>query len=34
VVDAIEVDPREGQFGTVLLSVDKPGYWADAINRL
>ena len=34
VVDAIEVDPREGQFGTVRLSVEKPGYWADEINRL
>ncbi|MEP2735048.1 MAG: hypothetical protein ABJP34_02025 [Erythrobacter sp.] len=34
VVDAIEVDPRETQFGAVRLSVEKPGYWADAINRL
>ena len=34
VVDAIEIDPRETQFGTVRLSVEKPGYWADAINRL
>jgi len=34
VVDAIEVDPRETQFGTVRLSIDEPGYWADAINRL
>lgn len=34
VVDAIEVDTGETQFGTVRLSVEKPGYWADAINRL
>ncbi len=34
VVDAIEIDPRETQFGTVRLSIVDPGYWADAINRL
>lgn len=34
VVDALIVDPGEARFGTVRLSLDDPGYWADAINRL
>ena len=33
-VDALFVDSGEARFGTVRLTLDDPGYWADAINRL
>ncbi len=33
-VDAIVVDPRETQFGTVRLCIKDAASWADAINRL
>ena len=33
-VDCIVVDPFEGRFGSVRLSLSDPGAWVDAINRL
>lgn len=33
-VDAIVVDCRDAQFGNVRLSIENPGIWVDAINRL
>lgn len=33
-VDGLVVDVGETQFGAVRLSLEDPGYWADAINRL
>ncbi len=33
-VDAIIVDPGDTRFGSVRLSLDGPGTWVDAINRL
>lgn len=33
-VDAIIVDPGDARFGSVRLSLDRPGIWVDAINRL
>ena len=33
-VDALVVDSGETSFGAVRLSLNDPGYWADAINRL
>lgn len=33
-VDAITVDCGEARFGSVQLSIEDPGYWVDAINRL
>ena len=33
-VDAIIVDPGDARFGSVRLSLNQPGIWVDAINRL
>jgi hypothetical protein len=33
-VDALLVDPDDPRFGEVRLSIERPGTWADAINRL
>ena len=33
-VDAIIVDCRDAHFGKVKLSIEQPGIWVDAINRL
>lgn len=33
-VDAIIVDPGDAWFGSVRLSLNEPGIWVDAINRL
>lgn len=33
-VDGLIVNTGEARFGSVRLSLEKPGYWADAINRL
>lgn len=33
-VDALVVDPGDARFGAVRLSIERPGSWADAINRL
>ena len=33
-VDALVVDCGDARFGPQQLSLDDPGYWADAINRL
>jgi hypothetical protein len=33
-IDALVVDAGDRRFGPVRLSIEKPGYWADAINRL
>lgn len=33
-VDAIIVDCGDARFGKVRLSLDQPGTWVDAINRL
>ena len=33
-VDTLIVDSGEIRFGEVRLSIDDPGFWADAINRL
>lgn len=33
-VDAIIVDAGDARFGSVRLSLDEPGIWVDAINRL
>lgn len=33
-VDAIIVDCGDAHFGTVRLSLEQPGIWVDAINRL
>ena len=33
-VDALVVDPGDARFGKVRLSIERPGSWADAINRL
>lgn len=33
-VDALVIDCDDARFGKQRLSLDDPGYWADAINRL
>lgn len=33
-VDAITIDCGEAHFGKVRLSIEHPGIWVDAINRL
>ena len=33
-VDALIVDCGDARFGSQRMSLDDPGYWADAINRL
>lgn len=34
VVDAIVIDCGDARFGKVRLSIENPGAWVDAINRL